>query len=56
MTHDKQFDSILNKIIDTDWLNGDTESVDELIHSYEELNQKCDEIISKIKNRKSKKK
>jgi hypothetical protein len=56
MASNEQIDSIFNKIISNDWLNGETKSMNELIHSYEELNQKCDEIISKIKNRKSKKK
>lgn len=47
---------IISQIITTDWANGDTESVDEMVHSYEELKNKCDRAIEKIKERKGKKK
>lgn len=56
MEHRKQITNIVNQIMATEWINGDTESVDELVHSYEELNEKVDLVISKIKERKEKKK
>lgn len=55
MEHRKQITGIVDKIIATEWVNGDTDSVDELIHSYEELNEKCDKVISRIKERKERK-
>jgi uncharacterized spore protein YtfJ len=56
MTTRGQINSIVSKIIKTDWANGDTDSVDEMVHSYEELKDKCDQVIEKIKERKGKKK
>ena len=56
MEHRKQITDIVNKIIATEWINGDTDSVDELVHSYEELNEKVDLVMSKIKERKEQKK
>ena len=56
MEHRKQITDIVNKIISTEWINGDTDSVDELVQSYEELNEKVDLVMSKIKERKEQKK
>lgn len=56
MENRKQIDQIFDKILTTDWVNGDTDSVDELVHNYEQLNEKCDKVISKIKERKERKK
>lgn len=56
MEHRKQITDIVNQIITTEWINGDTDSVDELVQSYEELNEKVDLVMSKIKERKEKKK
>ena len=56
MEHRKQITDIVNKIITTEWINGDTDSVDELVQSYEELNEKVDLVMSKIKERKEQKK
>lgn len=52
----KQIVDIVNKILLTDLIDGDTDSVDELVHNYEELNKKCDKVILKIKERKKKQK
>lgn len=49
----KQSDSIFNRIINIEWTSSDT--VAEIIRDYERLNEKCDQIISKIKDRKQKK-
>lgn len=46
----KQINNIFSKIILSNILDG--ESADEIIKDYEKLNKKCDEVISKIKNRK----
>jgi len=56
MGHRKQITDIVNRIIVTEWINGDTDSVDELVQSYEKLNEKVDSVMSKIKERKEQKK
>lgn len=56
MTTRVQINTIVSKIIATDWANGDTESVDEMVSSYEELKDKCERVIEKVKERKGKKK
>jgi hypothetical protein len=56
MTTRGQINNIVSKIITTDWANGDTDSVDEMVHSYEELKDKCERAIEKIKERKGEKK
>lgn len=45
---------IVNKIANSEWINGETDSVDELIKNYQKLNEKIDLVISKIKKRKEK--
>lgn len=56
MTTRGQINNIISQIITTDWANGDTDSVDEMVDSYEELKDKCERAIEKIKERKGKKK
>jgi hypothetical protein len=56
MEHRKQITNIVNKIIASEWINEETDSVDELVQSYEELNKKVDLVMSKIKDRKEKEK
>ncbi len=56
MTTRGQINNMVSKIITTDWANGDTDSVDEMVHSYEELKNKCNQVIEKVKERKGKKK
>ena len=55
MTTRGQINTIISQIIKTDWANEDTDSVDEMVHSYEELKDKCERAIEKIKERKGKK-
>ena len=56
MEHRKQITNIVNQIIASEWINGETDSVDELVQSYEKLNEKVDLVMSKIKDRKTKEK
>lgn len=50
----KQLNSVIDKIIQTD--SAEIEEVKpELIDDYKKLNDKCDDVIFKIKTRKSKK-
>ena len=53
MSHRKQLAKVIEEIIVSEHL--DVEDVNEqTIEEYKSLNQKCDQIISKIKDRKSK--
>jgi hypothetical protein len=51
----KQMDDIFDEIITTDWVK-DSEVVTKIIQEYEKLNEKCDRVILKIKERKQRQK
>mgnify|MGYP003427479108 CR=1 FL=1 len=55
MNSRKELDNLFTKIIVANLETIDNEEAVKIINTYKELNDKCDKVISKIKERKSKK-
>lgn len=53
MNPQNQLDTVLDTIVSIDWVK-DKELLSQIIADYERLNKKCDQVILKIRERKSK--